>query len=440
MKVKNIKYWILASLFITIGACKPEIDAPAASAGSANFSKYIAVGNSLTAGYADGGLYLEGQKVAYPNIIAEQLNSVGIGNFTSPFFTEAQANGSGYVRLSGFNADGTPITANVIDKTAYLNTERTRLTKYTDEIQNLGIPGMRLDLGAAAPTFSSANMFFERLLPDAQVGNTTYLSFVQNKNHTFFSFWLGNNDVLGWATNGGVTEVGPASATTNLTSTANFTNAYNAFIGTLTAQGQKGVVATIPDVTSVPFFNTVTVAALLKGAQAINPNANAIYIQSNGGTRIATSKDLIVLTFQSTGLFGKPTPLIGDIPANPYPYGLHENNPIASKYVLDEEEVAIAKERVTEFNTVIKNIATAKDLALVDTYAILNGIKTPANYEGILVSSAFITGNAFSLDGIHLTPIGNAIIANEFIKTINKKYNSNISTVAVSSYNGVKFP
>lgn len=442
MKTKNIQHWILAALFITVASCKPEIDAPKATAGSADFSRYIAVGNSLTAGYADGGLYLEGQKVAYPNIIAAQLKSVGGGTFNSPFFTEAQANGSGYIRLSGFNPDGTPITANVTDKLAYRT--QTLLTKYTEEIQNLGIPGMRLDLGAspAATSFSGANMFFERLLAENQVGATTYLTFVQNRNHTFFSFWLGNNDVLGWATNGGDAGSDP---TKQLTSVSNFTGAYNAFITALTANGAKGVVATIPDVTSVPFFNTVTVAAinqaidnnsqvqenpLTKGAKlqirALNPQTG-LYI-----TRQATKDDLIPLTFNRTSIGAT----VNGIPG----YGLLEINPIAHGQVLDAAEIAIAKQRVIEFNNIIKQAASSKNLALVDTYTILNGIRTPANYDGILVSSAFITGNAFSLDGIHLTPIGNAVIANQFIKAINEKYNSNIPTVAVSSYNGVKFP
>jgi hypothetical protein len=57
------------------------------------------VGNSLTAGYADGGLYLEGQQNSYPSIIAKQMALVGGGKFTQPLFTEAQANGSGYLKL-----------------------------------------------------------------------------------------------------------------------------------------------------------------------------------------------------------------------------------------------------------------------------------------------------------------------------------------------------
>jgi hypothetical protein len=68
----------------------------------ADFTRYIAVGNSLTAGYADGGLYLEGQQNSYPSIIAKQMAAVGGGKFTQPLFTEAQANGSGYLKLTGF--------------------------------------------------------------------------------------------------------------------------------------------------------------------------------------------------------------------------------------------------------------------------------------------------------------------------------------------------
>ncbi len=354
------------------------------------------------------------------------MKAVGGGDFTSPFFSEAQANGSGYIRLSGFNPDGTPITTQVADKLAYR--AQGLLTKYTEEIQNLGIPGMRLDLGAVAPTFSSANMYFERLLPTDQVGDKTYIDFIQNRNHTFFSVWLGNNDVLGWAMAGGVAGVDPTKQLTNATS---FTGLYNQYIAALTAQGQKGVVATIPDVTSIPFFNTVTVSAI-NAALAADPDVpasnNKLIIRTGTGVpREATPEDLIVLNFDRAllGVNG---------------YGLSPLNPMESQYVLDRDEVATAKQRVIDFNNSIKAVAEAKDLAVVDTYTILNGIKTPANYDGILVSSAFITGNAFSLDGVHLTPIGNAIIANEFIKAINKKYNSNIPTVAVSMYSGVRIP
>ncbi|MGY0040108.1 hypothetical protein [Pedobacter sp. NJ-S-72] len=60
--------------------------------------------------------------------------------------------------------------------------------------------------------------------------------------------------------------------------------------------------------------------------------------------------------------------------------------------------------------------------------------------NGALVSAAYITGNLFSLDGIHLTPLGYSIVANEFIRSINAQYGSSIPIVDVTKYRGVKFP
>jgi hypothetical protein len=53
----------LAAMFagLALTSCDPEIDSPKPSKGDADFTKYIAVGNSLTAGYMDAGVYREGQ-------------------------------------------------------------------------------------------------------------------------------------------------------------------------------------------------------------------------------------------------------------------------------------------------------------------------------------------------------------------------------------------
>ncbi len=422
-----MKKYILNSFFAAVllfaASCKPEIDTPAGtSAGQANFGKYISVGNSLTAGFADGGLYLEGQKVAYPNLLAAQMASVGGGTFTSPFFADAQANGSGYLNLSAL-VNGSPTLSNVTTNLAYR--DATHLAKYSGEIQNLGVPGMRVDLAFAAP-YSAANMYMERLLTDSQVGTTTYFQFIQGRNHTFFSLWLGNNDALGWATNGGVT----TDATNVLTDKATFSMLFSNLVNALTAGGQKGVVGTIPDVTAVPYFNTVTVPALLAAAKAINPAAVAVFIQTATGVRAATSEDLIRLPFQSAGLFGTGT----------IPYGLDPRNPIANNWVLDKDEVIRVKDYVNSYNSTIKSLANSKGLAIADTYTYLNLVKAGVAIQGININSAFITGGAFSLDGVHLTPRGNAVIANVFIDAINGKYASTIPTIDIAKYRGVKFP
>src|SRR5580704_14185948 len=117
MKTFKQHIYIIAGLLL-LGACKPDIHTPKPSSGSADFSRYISVGNSLTAGYADGGLYLAGQQNSYPSIIAKQLQSVGGGPFNQPLFSADQANGSGYLKLTGFSPSGTPITTPVTSNLA----------------------------------------------------------------------------------------------------------------------------------------------------------------------------------------------------------------------------------------------------------------------------------------------------------------------------------
>jgi lysophospholipase L1-like esterase len=439
MKTLRQHIYIIAGLLL-LAACKPQIQTPKPVAGSADFSRYISVGNSLTAGYADGGLYLAGQQVSYPSIIGKQMQAVGGGTFTQPLFGTTQANGSGYLSLTGFNANGTPITTPVTSNLGIRGQVTVPgfgnvilYTKYSGDINNYGVPGIKLMHITYAP-YGNLNGYFERLLPgNPPTNSTSYLDFVMAKPFTFFSNWLGNNDALAYATSGGAGDV--------LTDKNTFAYLYNVLINTLTSKGQKGVVATIPDVTSIPYFNTITVSAILAGVQKANPAAQALYINalvsgSSYAPRAATTNDLIVLTF--------PTSKIGQPVATPFgnlPYGLTPYTPIDNQYVLDEKEIALTEDYVTSYNNTIKTIAAAKGLAIFDAYTFLRNIKQNGMVvDGVSVSSNYISGGLFSLDGVHLTPRGYAIVANEFIKAINDKYNSTIPQVNISDYNGVKFP
>ncbi|HEY9196130.1 MAG TPA: SGNH/GDSL hydrolase family protein, partial [Mucilaginibacter sp.] len=309
----------------------------------------------------------------------------------------------------------------------------TLYTKYTGDINNYGVPGIKLMHITYAP-YGNLNGYYERLLPgNAGTNTTTYLDFVTAKPFTFFSNWLGNNDALGYATSGGAGDV--------LTDKAAFSGLYSLLIGKLTANGAKGVVGTIPDVTAVPYFSTITISAILAGVQKANPQVQALYVNAlvSGTTyapRAATTKDLVILTF--------PTSKIGTPVVTPYgtlPYGLTPYTPIENKYVLDANEVALTQDYVQSYNTTIKSVAAAKGLAVFDAYTFLNDIKLHGMVvNGVSVNSSYISGGLFSLDGVHLTPRGYAIVANEFIKAINSQYGSSIPLADVSQYGGVKFP
>lgn len=50
------------------------------------------------------------------------------------------------------------------------------------------------------------------------------------------------------------------------------------------------------------------------------------------------------------------------------------------------------------------------------------------------LTSAYVTGATFSLDGVHPSPRGYAYIANIFLKAINTTYGSNFKGVDVGTY------
>ncbi len=398
---------------------------------AADFTRYISVGNSITAGYSNGGLYRAGQLAAYPNIIDSQMMKVGGGNFFQPLFSESQANGSGYLQLAGFKPDGSPDIVPVTTNLAIRGVTVipgygpvTLYTKYTGDLNNYGVPGIKL-LQITTPILGNLNPYFERLLPGVAGTNTTaYLDFVTAKPFTFFSCWLGTNDALGYATSGGEGD--------SLTNKSVFASLYTLAISTLTKNGAGGVVATIPDVTVLPYLNTITVNAVNERLKAIS--AGQLYINALNPTtglyapRAAAASDLINLTFDP-GTLGTT---VNGLPG----YGLTLSNPVMSKEVLDAAEVLKAREYITSYNQTIKTIGNLFGLGVFDTEDFLNKVKAGMTVNGVYVNADFITGGVFSLDGVHLTARGNALTANEFIKAINARYSTLIPQVDVSKYKG----
>lgn len=430
--MNKFRLLVVSAVLLFIG-CK--LDKVTDLPGPPDFTTFIAIGDSQTAGTANDGLYRDAQLVAFPAILAKQMNT----NFAQPLFSEAEKNGSGYMQLTGFN-NGIPIITRVTTERAIRGTIAVPLrgnvslyTKYQGNINNYGIPAMKL-ADISNTNLGNTNGYFERLLPGNAPGNTTtYFNFATAKAHTFFSCWLGNNDVLSYAATGGAGDT--------LTSKSYFNSTYALLIGQLTANKQKGVVATVPDVTSIPFFTTLTTDSISKLIKAVNPNFAGLYISASSTanvgatytTRLATGNDLFNLSFDLS-MIGKPTPTTSGI----MPYGLSPAAPVEHRYVLDQNEVLLIKDHTLAYNASIKALAKAKGVAVFDVYTYLNSLKGQGVIrDGVKLSGTYITGGMFSLDGVHLTPRGYAATANEFLKAINEHYRTNLQPVNISGYAAV---
>ncbi|MDB5240680.1 MAG: hypothetical protein JWP57_1305 [Spirosoma sp.] len=435
----RFRWGLFLTMLVGMVACKnndidPTGPASTPSKGNADFTKYVAVGNSLTAGYADGGLYRESQLNSYPSILAGQFKTVGGGDFIQPLFSEAQAAGSGYLKLIRVPDPANP--ASLITSLAQVAPGAGRggttgsgsplLTKFTTPNQNLGVPGIRVaDLLRVGYGSTEGNQYFERLAANQ---STTYFQYVSDNLNgaTFYSCWLGNNDALQYATSGGIL----APTATDL-----FTTNFTAVMNKLAEGGRKGVVIGIPNIVATPYFSTITVPLVVAQIKVANPAVSALVIQSANGVRPTQAGDLLML---SNALeYSK----IGSTTAGTAkgPYGLSTTNPLPNQFVLDADEVALMNGRIAEFNGVMKAQADAKGAAYLDPNPTLTQLSSATGLvqNGITYTGNFIQGGVYSLDGIHLTPAGYALIANEIIKSINTKYSSTIPQVNPGNYRRV---
>jgi hypothetical protein len=116
------------------------------------------------------------------------------------------------------------------------------------------------------------------------------------------------------------------------------------------------------------------------------------------------------------------------------PFGFHPQNPWPNSLILDPGEINIALTATASYNAVIQSVATNFNFGLVDINTLFNTIKTQGGIklDGITFSATYVTGGLFSLDGVHPTNHGHAIVANEFIKVINSKYNAKIPAIQLS--------
>jgi len=444
--MKKISIAAIAA-FITLSACKPNIHPVGPDKGNADFSVYVAVGNSLTAGYADGSLYRSGQQSSYPSMLAAQFALAGGGTFKQPLLP-GDAGWPTPKRVLGYSTgcDGTTSLGPVfysgpMDTAGSLNSIAAQ-----GPYNNVGVPGIRcIDYLAPGYAYGAlalagvgyAYRFYPSPLTNRPLDVATLLP------ATFFSMWLGSNDVLGYATNGGEGNgSGTGTGTSDISPTAAFKMVYDSVVNVMTSKGAKGVLINIPDVTAIPYFTTVPPnALLLRQGQADSLSAayaplgirfkagpNYFIIQdpaAPGGLRQIKDGEYILITIPQDSIKCA---------------GWGSLKPIPKKYVLDATEVANVKAATSTFNSIIADNAARHNLALMDANTYLKTLQNGITYNGVTYTPTFVTGGAFSLDGVHLTPRGYALVANEILRVINVQYGSTLPMVDPNKYIGIKFP
>ncbi len=457
MKFYNTTLVLALSLLVITG-CKEDEDPVTAKA---SVAKYVSIGNSLTAGYQSGGLYKSAQIYSYPMLMSTQLKNAGatLGTFEIPTWEDP----------GSYGADGktsrlilTSLTGPTIVTEGKAPGTQSNLA-LPRPYDNLGIPGSIVFDFLDTTNFlnksvSRANPFFGHVLRSSTMG-ASILKQAKALNPDLVTFWLGNNDVLGYATSGG-TSVSPFSGSATPTPAGTFTGMYNQAVDSLKSNlpNAKLVFANIPDVKAVPYFTTIgpKVAAALAAASPTVPLYARYQMHGNSGVAMdstrfteANAPFLVLPASSYASLIGTVSGKWYKDNASKYPtlpagidttkpFGVHPQNPLPDALVLDASEQAVAQTAITSFNATIAAAAAKHGAALVDVNTFFNTVKASGiTLSGTKYTTDFITGQLFSLDGVHPSGKGQGVIANEFIKAINSKFGFTIGQVDVAALPGV---
>ena len=432
---------LIIAATISISSCKPKFDVPDSEAGDINVSNYVAIGGAMTAGYSDGALYYNAQQNSYANLLAEQFKLIGGGEFKIPYISQnsigiGNANNAPSILGNRTDCQGTISLGPVKIATQGDASVFTNIYASQGSFNNFGIPDVKVtDMDISGYT----NPFYQRINSNS---TSSILSDAVAKNPTFFSVMLGLNDVLNYALKGAASE-----SITPLTGSVGFgfEASINNVIDKLTANGAKGVIANIPSIKTMAYFNTIAWNALkidTTTAKNLNLYYGAIgapftFIEGSNGFIIEDqSVPFISLRQMQEGEF-----VLLNVPLDSikcYKWG--SLIPIPDRYILTASEILSVETAISNYNIVLKNIANSRGLAFVDVNSFFAKVKTGYVYNGVTINANFVSGGFYSLDGLNLTPRGNALIANEFIKSINTTYSSTIPQINANKYPGVIFP
>ena len=398
-------------VIVGLGACeaKDTVFGPVAPADAAGiFASYVAIGNSITAGYQSLGINDSTQRQSYARLLAIQMG-------TQYHYPSLQGRGC------------TPPIANT-QTGALVGTGSTSTTcdlraasSVTDVLNNVAVPGARvLDPTSASTVASNALTTFI-------LGGKTQVMRALDARPTFVSIWIGNNDVL-VAGLTGILVPQPALGQAGIISTqAQFQTSYDLMIKQLTdsAPGLKGVLIGVEQVAYLPSMVSAALIAASPAAQgAINAATGktvTIHPNCTGSTALIDVPQLIP-QIKSGAL---PPFIVCDKATPGFPF------PVGDIFVLDPAEQATLSATISGYNTYIAGKATAIGFAYYDPNVLFAAKRASGEIPPFPnVANATATfGNLISLDGVHPAAAAHVLIANDIIGVINTKYGTKLALV-----------
>jgi hypothetical protein len=336
-KIKHIAYAL--SLLLLLNSCEqetidlqegpcsdpavcPPVPCENATAGSADFSKFVVLGNSFTAGFQASALFNEGQANSLGAILAKQFECVGGGDFNQPDINSAngynlQQSIPGVItlgRLVLFDPDGStgtrtpapypsafpgsvatcpsnvttpalPAPYNTADLPTPFMGDKTALNNFSVPLIFLGQALIKETGGPAA-----GNPYFNPLYARfaSSPGASTLIGDALGAAGSFYVINLGFDDVLLYAATG-------ADGTYPLTATAAFDAQFKTAINTMLTANPvfKGAVGNLPYIYDLPHFFTIKWDQIVLTAEQASTLNATLATNYNAFLNVAVANGLI---------------------------------------------------------------------------------------------------------------------------------------------------
>ncbi|HEY3626311.1 MAG TPA: SGNH/GDSL hydrolase family protein [Terracidiphilus sp.] len=385
---------LAASVAAIIGCGSNSSQSPGSTPG---FATTVVIGDSLSAGFQNGSLLDSQQPHGWASLVAKQAGVQLVLPLIAPPGAPAV--------LQLVSLGPPPVTK----QAPGISPGRDNPSQQPYDV---AVPGHSLDdiinrVPVLVPS-SDEDVITAAVLALPLGGNRSQMNLAIQLKPTALFIWAGSNDALVADIAGTPAVMTPASA---------FSQDFQQLITTLHTRTKATlIVANVPDVTLVPYLTPATVIlAEISAASGLPQAVVSALLGIQPG-------DLV----NATGLAQVESAVAalqhGQMPA-----------PLTDADFLSAAEVAQVQSTVNQYNAAIAQQVSAAGGILVDIHAFFqNAAQNGVTISGFPASTAFL-GGLFSLDGIHPTNTAYALIANQYIATINAALKTNIPPVDVSS-------
>ena len=402
---------LVAGAFL-LGACYEDdsLNSPTTPAAGAAMARYVAMGNSITAGYQSNGIMDSTQQQSYAALIARAAGA--------PYY---------YKKLR-YRGCAPPLVNNVTGLRFTLpgfpaSTSTTCDLLVPQELpwqSNTAVPGARMieattnfDSTGGVPTSAS------NTLTGLFLGGKTQAEAMEEAQPTLVTAWLGNNDVLGALTSS--SNPGNPALVTSL---AKFQAGTDALFDRLEATGADVLIIGVANVTVIPY---ATVGQVIFCAK--NPGVGGC--PGTIGTSQLPATFTVDANCVSTSIlvpWSKYVPLIGAAAGG----ATTSLDCSVDNMVSTSAETGNMVTAVTSYNDYLQTQAAARGFAFWDPNPTLQNLITTGqvplfpNLSALGTGGSVTFGNYFSLDGVHPSALAHKLIADSVAANLNAAFGTTI--------------